>query len=144
MLAIKLSRTGKKSYPYFRIVILEKTKDPWGRILENLGNYNPRTKELVLNEERIKYWLGLGAQPTTTVFNLFVAKGLVSGHKKRASRISKRRQEKLDQKAKVEEKPAPVAPAEAKVEKSQPEEVKPVEVATPVEAKPEETTAPQA
>lgn len=139
MLAIKLSRTGKKSYPYFRIVILEKTKDPWGRVLETLGNYNPRTKELTLNEERIKYWLGLGAQPTISVFNLFVTKGLVTGNKKRASRISKRRQEKLNQKAKDNEKAAPAAPAEAK-----PAEAPAAEVAAPVENKPEENTAPQA
>jgi len=142
MLAIKLSRTGKKSYPYFRLVIVDKMKDPWGRVLENVGNYNPRTKEIKLEAERIKEYLGKGAQPTSSVYNLLVSQGIITGEKKRVSRLSKKRKDKLAQKAKVA-----TAEAEKKAEAAKPAPVveeKPVEVAAPVEEKPAEPVAPQA
>ncbi|MDF1549736.1 MAG: 30S ribosomal protein S16 [Bacteroidales bacterium] len=72
MLAIKLSRFGKKKQPTYRIVVLEKNKDPWGDYLENLGHYNPRSKEITLNAERIKYWISQGAQPSDTIHNILV------------------------------------------------------------------------
>ena len=117
MVVIKLSRTGKRSKPSFRLIVLDRTKDPWGAFIENLGNYNPRSKELNLNVDRIKYWLGKGAQPSNTVHNMFVSKGLIAEKKKRVSRVSLRRKEKWAEKeklaAKNAEKPAEAAPANA-------------------------------
>lgn len=113
MVVIKLSRVGKRSKPAFRLIVLDRAKDPWGTFLENLGNYNPRSKELNLNVERIKYWLSKGAQPTDTVHNLFVSKGLIDAKKVRVSRLSGRRKEKLAQKEKANEKPAETAPVSA-------------------------------
>jgi len=104
MLAIKLSRMGKKNQPFFRIIVLEKTKDPFGDYLELLGNYNPKTKEINLKNERIKYWLSQGAQPTVTVHNLFVKQGVIEGDKQKAVKITKKRTEK--QKAAEQEKAA--------------------------------------
>lgn len=95
MLAIKLSRKGKTKEPTFRIIVCEKTKDPWGSYLENVGFYNPRTKELKINADKIKYWLSKGAKPSDTLWNMFVAKGIIEGKKKKISKISKKRQEKI-------------------------------------------------
>ena len=137
MLAIKLSRIGKKHRPHFRIIVLEKSKDPWGDFKENLGSYNPRTKELVIKADRVKHWIDQGAQPTNTVHNILVAQGIVDGEKRRVSRISKKRQVKLDEKAKEakKEEVKEEKPAEEKAPKA---EDKPVE-----EKKAEETkTAP--
>ena len=98
MLTIKLRRVGKKKQPVFRFIVTEKGKDPWGNNLEILGFKNPRTKETVLDVERVKYWLSKGAQPTDTVWNLFVDQKLVEGDKRRSITISKARQAKLDAK----------------------------------------------
>ena len=115
MLAIKLSRFGKKKLPTYRVVVLEKTKDPWGDYLEKLGHYNPRDKKIELNAERVKYWISKGAQPSDTVYNLFVSQGLIEGKKKTATNISKKRKLKLDEKNKakaLKEKVAVETPAE--------------------------------
>lgn len=69
MLRIRLSRTGAKKKPSYRIVVIEQDKARDGRFVEILGHYNPRNNppELVLNRERASYWLGKGAQPSETV-----------------------------------------------------------------------------
>lgn len=93
MLSIRLSRFGKKKQPIFRLIVLPKTKDPWGNYLENLGFYNPRTKEAKLKSERIKYWLEHGAEATDTVWNLLVKNKVVAGAK-RAIKIGKKKEKK--------------------------------------------------
>ena len=69
MLAIRLSRIGKKKRPFYRVVVTEKTRPRNGRFLEIVGTYDPLKKpaEIKLDAERIKYWLGCGAQPSDTV-----------------------------------------------------------------------------
>ncbi|MGH9775658.1 MAG: 30S ribosomal protein S16 [Candidatus Acidiferrales bacterium] len=69
MLAIRLSRIGKKKMPSYRVVVIEKTRPRDGRFVEIVGTYDPLKKpaEVKLNAERIKYWLGCGAQPSGTV-----------------------------------------------------------------------------
>src|SRR3989338_8561468 len=105
MLTIKLSRFGKKKQPTFRLLVMEKTKDPWGDFLENLGNYNPRTKVAELKTERIKYWLSVGARPTDSVHNFLVTQGIISEKKRGITKLTGRRREKLGLNKK-EEKPA--------------------------------------
>lgn len=107
MLAIKLSRVGKTKAPSYRLLVLEKTKDPWGDFLENLGIYNPKAQPKVirLNAERIKYWISKGAQPTPTVHNLLVSQNIIEGKKVAVTRISKRHAGRLAAKKK-EEAPA--------------------------------------
>lgn len=85
MVTFKLRRVGRKKQPSYRLIVTEKRRDPWGAALEIVGTYNPRTQPstVVLNEERIKYWLSKGAQPTNTVHNLFVdAKLLMTAKRK--------------------------------------------------------------
>ena len=103
MLAIKLSRTGKKRQPYYRILVLEKRKDPWGDYKELLGNYNPRTKELVIKEDRLKYWISVGAQMSNTVHNLMIKNNIIDEKPKKAVTISKKRISKMAKKKKAEE-----------------------------------------
>lgn len=69
MVSIRLSRIGKKKKPFYRVVVIERTRPRDGRFLEIVGTYDPLKKpaELKLNAERIKHWMGKGAQPSTTV-----------------------------------------------------------------------------
>ena len=85
MLSIRLSRAGKKHQPAYRLVVLDARKDPWGDYLENLGFYNPFSKKAEFKTERIKYWLGVGAQPSPTVWNMLVSQKIVSGAKMKAA-----------------------------------------------------------
>jgi small subunit ribosomal protein S16 len=82
---------GKNKQPTYRLVISEKNKDPWGNSLEILGNYNPRTnpKTINLNAERIKYWIGKGAQTSATIHNLLVDQGIISATKRKVSTIKR-------------------------------------------------------
>lgn len=71
---------GQKKKPFYRIVAanIESPRD--GRFLETLGTYNPMVKPaaITLKDERIKYWLGVGAQPTTTVKSILKKEGFGS------------------------------------------------------------------
>ena len=69
MLTIRLSRIGKKKKPFYRVVVIERARPRDGRVKEAVGTYDPLKKpaEIKLDAERIKYWMGLGAQPSDTV-----------------------------------------------------------------------------
>ena len=69
MLTIRLSRIGKKKKPFYRVVVIERTRPRDGRVKEAVGTYDPLKKpaEIKLDADRIKYWMGLGAQPSDTV-----------------------------------------------------------------------------
>ena len=66
---IRLARFGKKKMPTYRVVVTDKRRPRNGRFVEIVGTYNPVKKpaEVNLNVERVKYWLGCGAQPSDTV-----------------------------------------------------------------------------
>lgn len=123
MLTIRLSRVGKTKQPTYRLIVSEKSKDPWGDYLENLGHYNPRANPptVQLEAERIKYWLGKGAQLSDRVHNLLVEQKIISGAKRQVVKISKKRAAKIMEKKKAGEiaaasapAPAPAEPAETK------------------------------
>jgi small subunit ribosomal protein S16 len=69
VLAIRLARIGKKKHPFYRVVVLDKRKPRNGRTVEVVGTYDPlkNPAEIKLDADRIKYWLGCGAQPSDTV-----------------------------------------------------------------------------
>ena len=96
MLSIRLSRVGKKHQPSYRLIVIDKRRDPWGDYLENLGTYNPMSKPKQINfkVERIKYWIGVGAKPTVTVWNLLVDQKMVMGAKLKATTGHKKTVEK--------------------------------------------------
>lgn len=82
MLVIRLKPVGKKHQISFRVVVAEKRSKLNGRYREDLGFYNPSTDKFSVNKERAKYWLSIGAQPSETVHNIFVAAGIIEGPKK--------------------------------------------------------------
>ena len=119
MLTIRLSRTGKRKQPYYRIVLQEKTRDPWSPAIEVLGTLNPRLdrKDAVLNTERITYWLSKGAQPSDTLNNLFIDHKLVKGEKINKITITAKRAKKIAAaKPKAEEPKVEVAAEAPKAE----------------------------
>ena len=67
MLAIKLQRIGKKHQAMYRLIVGEKREKLNGRQLEDLGWYNPHTKQAKFNHGRVDHWIKNGAQPTDTV-----------------------------------------------------------------------------
>jgi small subunit ribosomal protein S16 len=75
VLAIRLARIGKKKQPFYRVVVLDKRKPRNGRTVEIVGTYDPLKNPAVikLDAERIKYWLGCGAQPSDTVRSFLTA-----------------------------------------------------------------------
>ncbi len=129
MLVIKLSQKGKVNKRMFRLIISEKSRDPYGNVLETLGSYNPHTKELLSKNERISYWLSKGAQMTPTVNNLLVEKKVIEGKKVTASKAAQKSAKATAKlAAKVEKsKKSEVKTEEVKAEEVQAEEVKETE-----------------
>ena len=75
MLAIRLTRTGSKKRPYFRVVVADSKRARDSRFLEILGHYNPRgtPATVEVNRERLEYWLKAGARPSDTVRTLLAS-----------------------------------------------------------------------
>lgn len=69
MVKIRLSRVGAKRQPVYRVVVADSESPRDGRIIERIGLYDPRTDPVTfeIDEERVLYWLGVGAQPTEAV-----------------------------------------------------------------------------
>ena len=156
-LRIRLSRGGAKKRPYYRIVVADSRKARDGRYIERLGTYNPMVAKdhpdrLNTDDERIKYWLGVGALPSNRVARFLSDKGLVDKpaipeqtkqHLPRAKTLE--RQKEAEEKAKAAaEAPAEEAKAEdAPAEKAKAEEA-PAEEAKAEEAPAEETKTEEA
>ena len=70
---------GKKRQPIYKVVAADARSPRDGRIIEAIGLYNPKTEPATVDikEDRALYWLGVGAQPTTTVKNLLSKKGIL-------------------------------------------------------------------
>lgn len=81
MLVIRLQRVGRRNDPAFRLVLTEKKSKPKSGEQEILGSFHPKTKSTILKNDRILYWIGKGAKPSDTVYNLLVKKGIVKGTK---------------------------------------------------------------
>lgn len=93
MVRIRLKRLGRRNRPFYRINAVDKRTKRDGKVLENLGWYDPvsqdETKQVHLNEERIKYWLGQGAVPSDTVSDLLARASLIDAEKWKAKRHSR-------------------------------------------------------
>ena len=141
-LKIRLSRGGSKKRPFYRIVVAEASAPRDGRYVERVGHYNPMvTKDndqrLVVNGDRVKHWLGLGAQPTERVHKLLSSVSLTDPVKLREqpkkSAPGKKRAEREAEAAEAAE----AATAEAAAEEAVAEEA-PAEEAAAEEAPAEE------
>lgn len=144
---LRLRRMGKKKQPIYKMVAADSRSPRDGKFLEAVGFYNPLTKPhtLELKEDRILYWLNVGAQPTHTVKSLLrqegitlkkelISKGfdeekvkseLENWQKMKEAGSKKRTEKKLSRKAKAKqeaEAAAPAAEEQAPAEEAKPEE----------------------
>lgn len=78
MLKLRLKRAGKKRFPSYRLVIMENSYRRDGRHIDEVGYYNPLTKQYKFNSEKIKKWLSYGVKPTETVLNLLKKAEIIS------------------------------------------------------------------
>ena len=92
MIKLRLKRFGKKREASFRLVATNSTSRRDGRPLEELGFYNPRTKETRLDTEAIRERLSQGAQPTDTVLSLLEKGGLIEKTVRPAEIVGKKKQ----------------------------------------------------
>ena len=77
MLAIRLQRNGRKDLPLYRIVVQEAQRHPLsGRIVAQVGSYNPHTKETVVDKDLVNKYLGNGAQPSSRVVRILTTQGI--------------------------------------------------------------------
>lgn len=96
MLAIKLSRIGKKHQASYRIIVKEKRSRLGGDVIEDLGWYNPHERKFKVNSERVKYWMKSGAQPTASMHNILVKAKIVEGAKIAVHKKSKQEAPKVE------------------------------------------------
>ena len=117
MIKLRLKRFGKKREASFRLVATNSTSRRDGRPLEELGYYNPRTKETRLDTEAIRERLSQGAQPTDTVLSLLEKGGLIEKTVRPAEIVGKKKQAEARESAeKQAKKEAAEAAAAAKAE----------------------------
>jgi small subunit ribosomal protein S16 len=142
-ISIRLSRGGAKKRPYYRIVVANSRSPRDGKYLEQIGTYNPllakdNPERVKLVEDRARYWLGVGAQPTDRVARFLDAAGV----KERAARNNPKKGEPGEKaKERAEERAAKIAEAEEAARAAE-EEVKAAAAApAPEEASAEEAPA---
>ena len=133
MLAIRMQRNGRAHLPMYRIVVQESQRHPLsGRVVAEVGNYNPATKKLVLDKEKVEFYLKNGAQPSSRVAFILKKDGIKlpdwykatpakSAKAKHADKLRKNQPKEEP----VEEAPAEEAPVEAPAEAEAPAEEAP-------------------
>ena len=123
--AIRLSRGGAKKRPYYRIVVADSRSSRDGKYLEQIGTYNPLLAKddenrVKINEDRAKYWLGVGATPSDRVLRFLDAAGIAerparnNPNKGKPGEKAVERAEEKAEKAKEAEEAAKAAEEEAK------------------------------
>ena len=77
---IRLKRMGSNKKPFYRIVVADSRAPRDGRFIEEIGYYNPvsEPKQIKINDEKAKKWLGVGAQPTETVKKLLQSQEIIA------------------------------------------------------------------
>ena len=119
---MRLSRGGRKKRPFYRIVVADKRMPRDGRYIERLGTYNPLLAKddenrVTLNEERIKHWLGEGAEPSYRVATFLGKAGLAPMPEQRNNPQKAQQSEKTKMRiADKEEKKAAAAEAAKEAE----------------------------
>jgi small subunit ribosomal protein S16 len=160
-IALRLSRGGAKKRPYYRIVAADNRSPRDGKYLEQIGTYNPLLAKddenrVKLDEDRARYWLGVGAQPSDRVLRFLDAAGIRerearnNPQKAEPGEKAKERAEEKAEKAKEAEEARKAAEEEAKAAKDAPApqesaaEDAPAEDATTAEANSDEAPAEEA
>jgi small subunit ribosomal protein S16 len=151
-IALRLSRGGAKKRPYYRIVAADTRSPRDGKYLEQIGTYNPllakdNPERVKLNEDRARYWLGVGAQPSDRVHRFLDAAGILersprnNPKKGEPGENAKERAEEKAAKLAEAEEAAKAAEEEAKAAAEAPAEEAPAEEAPAEEAPAEEAAA---
>ena len=149
-LKIRLSRGGAKKRPFYRVVVADSRKPRDGRFIERVGSYNPMVpkdhpERFVINEDRVKHWLGVGALPTNRVAQYLSGLGMVE---KPAipvqTKKDKPRAKTLERMKEQEEKAAAAAAEAADAEAAAAEEAAQAEEAPAEEAPAEEAPVEEA
>lgn len=138
MLAIRMQRNGRAHLPMYRIVVQEAQRHPLsGRVVAEVGNYNPATKKVVLDTEKVEFYLKNGAKPSSRVAFVFKKNGvkLPDWYKEAPAKSAKGKHQDKLRKNQPKEEPVEEAPVE-----ETPAEEAPVEEA-PAEETPAETPA---
>lgn len=140
-LRIRLSRSGAKKRPYYRIVVADGRSPRDGRFIERVGTYNPMLAKdaadrVTLKEDRIKHWISQGAQPSDRVVRFLAAAGLAEKpaipqqtKKNQPKRKTLERMAEKEAKAKEAAEAAEAAAAAAAEAAAAPAEEAPVEAA---------------
>jgi small subunit ribosomal protein S16 len=113
-LKIRLARGGAKKRPFYAIVVADARSPRDGRFIEKLGTYNPmlekgHAERVTLKEERLKHWLGVGAQPTDRVARFLGDAGLVEKRTQRETPLKSTPKAKAQERAKAAEEAAAAA-----------------------------------
>ncbi|MCZ7684832.1 MAG: 30S ribosomal protein S16 [Sandaracinaceae bacterium] len=82
MVKIRLARHGAKKRPFYHVIVSDSEAPRDGRFLEQVGTYDPTRDVIVLNTERLEYWLGVGAVPTDR------ARRVINDHKRAAAQAA--------------------------------------------------------
>ena len=123
MLKLRLSRGGTKKRPVYKVVVADSRFPRDGRFIEKVGFFNPllpkdKKERVGLEAERIKYWLGQGAKPTTRVARILGENDLIpmhaNGNNPNKAVPKKERNKKEEEAPKADAAPAAEAPAEEK------------------------------
>jgi len=127
-LKIRLARGGAKKRPFYRIVVADVRNPRDGRFIEKLGTFNPllakdNETRINVNEERVKYWMSVGALPTDRVARMLSASGLTEwtpGKNPKKGTPGAKALERLEEKRMAEEeaKTAAEEAANAKAEEA--------------------------
>lgn len=142
-ISIRLSRGGAKKRPYYRIVVANSRSPRDGKYLEQIGTYNPllakdNPERVKVIEDRARYWLGVGAQPTDRVARFLDAAGVLE----RAARNNPKKGEPGDKaKERAEERAAKIAEAEEAARAAEEEAKAAAAAPAPEEAPAEEAPA---
>ena len=128
-LKIRLARAGSKKRPYYHVVIADVRSPRDGRFIEQVGSWNPMLpkdgERVKLNEERIKYWLEHGAQPTDRVLRFLDQAGVAKRDERqnpKKAEPGKKAQERIAAQKQAEEDAAAKAAAEAEAANAPAEE----------------------
>lgn len=116
MLAIRMQRNGRTHSPVYRIVVQESQRHPLsGRVVAEVGNYNPETKKVVLDKEKVEFYLKNGAQPSSRVARVLTGEGvkMPAWYKAPAEKHAQAKHADKLRKNQPKEESAAEAPAEA-------------------------------
>ena len=119
MVKIRLKRLGYKKNPTYRIVVIDGRCKREGAPIEELGHYNPKTKEMQLDKKSALDWIQKGAQPTQTdkfLIDNCTEEGKLNYVKKETEKLSKKAQAKLKAEQEAAQKAAEEAAAAQKAE----------------------------